>query len=863
MPTDSPKLRRRLVGAVTGADVERLQKALREIGLRPGPIDGIYGYHTAGAVREFQRREGLPVDGVVGPATWRRLSQLAGKLLDGAAPSKLLHGATSGEDVKWLQRALLEAGCDPGQIDGVYGPETAAAVIALQQKEGLTPDGIVGQSTWDRLATRLRAEALAAKAGTDPPPEAPADQPSGPAVATIAGFSPDRVSEVDHLGREEMALILCRVLAARSLEPPLAVGLFGNWGSGKSTFMRQMQRHIATLSDASEHARRAGEPTAFCSHVRQVDFNAWLHSDSDLWPSLAAQVFRSVAGIQADAFMTEDENERLRRYQQQADPEYRALIAGREAAAAEEAAARQELEVVNRRIPELRREVVDRASTLGPEASTAVERGESLRQALPLPSRLVRGWISLTTATKVVLFAAVTVAITAFVASIADPTWFPGSASWASWTFTALAASGPVVTFAVKALSFVDDTIRIDEQIRAMEQQQIHASERLQAAVARRKEKADEVAAFVPGPLLGAYAHEQADRWARRETLGAVAEIRRDFARLSQMIVQSRAEGWGDSEQTTEPAPLDRVIVYIDDLDRCHADLVVEVLEAIKLLMDLPHFVVVVGVDPRWLLRSLEVQFARELGLAGTQASAFDGSHGAVTPQHYLEKIFQFSVTLPPMTAAGYARIIRSLFPQVSAPWATASSGGSPGTLRRSAPETVPNASAAPEESPQVGSPGRQSPRQATPAEKPAGTGEPVVELIPSDLEITEAEMAFMERLAPLIDTPRLAKRLANTYRLLRATYGEQQVLERQSYEAILLLIGVMVGFPRQTPDLIRSLRAANPSTTWPEFIAGADGTPDRLAAILQSLDVEELISMFQVWVDAVAAFSFQLSQPS
>ena len=35
--------------------------------------------------------------------------------------------------------------------DGIYGNETKNAVVAFQQSEGLTPDGIVGEETWDRL----------------------------------------------------------------------------------------------------------------------------------------------------------------------------------------------------------------------------------------------------------------------------------------------------------------------------------------------------------------------------------------------------------------------------------------------------------------------------------------------------------------------------------------------------------------------------------------------------------------------------------------------------------------------------------------------------------------------------------------
>jgi hypothetical protein len=54
---------------------------------------------------------------------------------------------------------------------------------------------------------------------------------------------------------------------------------------------------------------------------------------------------------------------------------------------------------------------------------------------------------------------------------------------------------------------------------------------------------------------------------------------------------------------------IDRVVLYIDDLDRCPPAKVLEVLEAVHLLLALELFVVVVGVDPRWLRNSLRHQY--------------------------------------------------------------------------------------------------------------------------------------------------------------------------------------------------------------------------------------------------------------
>jgi uncharacterized protein (TIGR02594 family) len=46
-----------------------IQKALAQLGYTPGPLDGVWGRQTAAAVRAFQAKAGLEVDGVVGPQT--------------------------------------------------------------------------------------------------------------------------------------------------------------------------------------------------------------------------------------------------------------------------------------------------------------------------------------------------------------------------------------------------------------------------------------------------------------------------------------------------------------------------------------------------------------------------------------------------------------------------------------------------------------------------------------------------------------------------------------------------------------------------------------------------------------------------
>jgi peptidoglycan hydrolase-like protein with peptidoglycan-binding domain len=56
-----------------GSTVKEIQRALKAVGIDPGPLDGDYGSMTEAAVRAYQLSKRLLVDGEVGPRTARSL----------------------------------------------------------------------------------------------------------------------------------------------------------------------------------------------------------------------------------------------------------------------------------------------------------------------------------------------------------------------------------------------------------------------------------------------------------------------------------------------------------------------------------------------------------------------------------------------------------------------------------------------------------------------------------------------------------------------------------------------------------------------------------------------------------------------
>ena len=127
-----------------GDDVKALQEALIELDFKPGAVDGVFGVLTESAVKAFQVWANLAADGVVGPLTWEKLD-------DADKSDPTLKEGSKGIAVRGLQRRLNEAGYDAGEIDGLFGAQTEAAVKAFQEANGLDADGIVGPQTWDRL----------------------------------------------------------------------------------------------------------------------------------------------------------------------------------------------------------------------------------------------------------------------------------------------------------------------------------------------------------------------------------------------------------------------------------------------------------------------------------------------------------------------------------------------------------------------------------------------------------------------------------------------------------------------------------------------------------------------------------------
>ncbi|MGH9766881.1 MAG: P-loop NTPase fold protein, partial [Blastocatellia bacterium] len=95
----------------------------------------------------------------------------------------------------------------------------------------------------------------------------------------------------DLLGISREVETLCSVLAAKDVKPPLSLGLFGDWGSGKSFFMGEMEKRIKSLKEEAKN----DPDSPYCREIVQLWFNAWHYIDTELWASLATEIFDGLA----------------------------------------------------------------------------------------------------------------------------------------------------------------------------------------------------------------------------------------------------------------------------------------------------------------------------------------------------------------------------------------------------------------------------------------------------------------------------------------------------------------------------------------------------------------------------------------
>ncbi len=175
-PTPTPLI---LKEGSTGSDVRNLQTKLRSLGYMR-TVDGKFEAGTKRAVISFQNRNGLPADGIVGPATMNKLNSSSAVRAPATArptqtprvtstprvnESLILVLGSRGSEVRRMQERLIQLGYLSGKATGVFNESTEAAVIAFQKRNVSYYDGKAGPLTLNKLYSSS-AKGTSTSAGT-------------------------------------------------------------------------------------------------------------------------------------------------------------------------------------------------------------------------------------------------------------------------------------------------------------------------------------------------------------------------------------------------------------------------------------------------------------------------------------------------------------------------------------------------------------------------------------------------------------------------------------------------------------------------------------------------------------------------
>lgn len=120
-------------------DIKLIQKKLKNWGYYSGSVDGIYGTKTKNAVRLFQKKNKLVVDGIVGDKTLKAMGITSSMLSSGSSNTSGTNGYSS-SDVKLLARLIYAE----ARGESYTGQVAVGAVVLNRVRSSSFPNTISG-----------------------------------------------------------------------------------------------------------------------------------------------------------------------------------------------------------------------------------------------------------------------------------------------------------------------------------------------------------------------------------------------------------------------------------------------------------------------------------------------------------------------------------------------------------------------------------------------------------------------------------------------------------------------------------------------------------------------------------------------
>jgi KAP family P-loop domain len=361
-----------------------------------------------------------------------------------------------------------------------------------------------------------------------------------------------------------------------------------------------------------------------------------------------------------------------------------------------------------------------------------------------------------------------------------------------------------------------------------------------------------ELAKLTTRTLLEEFLDERVSDDGYLKQLTIFSRIRNDFEKLSKLMTKSNDDYVAQkvvNGTVAAPPPVSRIVLYIDDLDRCPADRVVEVLKLVHLLLAFPLFVCVAAVDPRWITRCLH----EAPGLIDDKSDLASEVGVPATATDYLEKIFQIPLWLRPVPSEQRGAIARTLLDPAESP-----------------------------DEPQFDLPlkGLLSLVATSQPEGPEGEDDaPASTKIDPDV-ISADELRYLDRLAGLLDgNPRSLKRFVNTYRLvktalsdvelavflqpLRTTHNDGHIGRYSPYRICMAQLAVLCTQRSRALYLVRYADQATANSSLTDWLGDFEKTDADLAKCFRTALSEDLdgtdVETFKRWLERTRRYSFYL----
>jgi len=741
----------------------------------------------------------------------------------------------------------------------------------------------------------------------------------------------------DHLGVEGKAHRLAELIALKETKLPLAVGLFGDWGTGKSHFMNLMDRHLKAV------AANCPKDGPWCRQIVPIYFNAWHYLDANLWASLVSEIFdglfhhlqpkqnalelvrarlREAGGAAA---LAEEDVKQAQEAVRVAGTALRAARQNRERA---RAAADGLLDNLETLVPQAARRAAGTLETwLGVSAEAAslsqlVEKHRDMasvpgkirelqRRVLAQPGRWWRlGWLAallLVPPLSLELAASYLPALRFQIERIGPEVRFVlldliGILTWLTPKFAAIRSQLTEMEAlqaraeeAQQKRAADPDVIAAQRAVTTAEAIAVAAEQKLLAAASLEQQLTMEAEQLRPDRRLTRFIENRARSADYRGQLGLVSLARRDFQELSDIFadrdaLQAKLAALSDPKDVADLKKLsdsiDRIVLFVDDLDRCQPEKVVDVLQAVHLLLAYPLFAVVVGVDQRCLRQSLRMQFKGLL--AGDEAAALEAGasgHGVrerpATPLDYLEKIFHIPFHLPAMDRDGFVRLMDNLSKPPSSELQSSGQRADVEDLPINTTPSVPRLATAgtaptfavsnPVPSSTIPPAPPASSTQTSPSPASGAPLEPARPRVVGSVPLQEWERIALKNYHPLVRTPRSATRLLNTYRLLRAGIPEKEWRAFRGngsstgdFRIAMLLLAAAAGSPAVARDWFHDLQTSDPvkllntrsnknKTTDAEWLAFREV----YSATCKDPSAQPTLADFSKWIEHVEQYAF------